>query len=416
MSQTASRPPPWMAPLVTSLFFAWGFSTALNDTLVPKLKALFALSYAEAMLIQFCFFIAYFLMSWPASKVIAKIGYIRGVVAGLVIMGIGCLLFTPAARVGFYPLFLLAFFILAAGITLLQVAANPLMALLGSEEIASSRLTFAQAFNSLGTTVAPWIGANFILKNGLAQAPDPTKVSIQALNAFRISQAAVIQPTYLIIAAILLFFAAVFWLVRRQASAPATDAAPLGFDVLRQPHMSLGCVGIFVYVGAEVAIGSLMVSYLIQPQIFAVTPAKAAFYVTLYWGGAMVGRLIGSLLLRFIRPGYVLCGFAIGAAVLATTAGFTSGLVAGCALIAIGLFNSIQFPTIFSLGIDNLGEETAQGSGLLCMAIVGGAIIPELVSILADKIGLSYALLLPVLCYLYIASYGIWTARRTGKA
>jgi len=197
MSQTASRPPPWMAPLVTSLFFAWGFSTALNDTLVPKLKALFALSYAEAMLIQFCFFIAYFLMSWPASKVIAKIGYIRGVVAGLVIMGIGCLLFTPAARVGFYPLFLLAFFILAAGITLLQVAANPLMALLGSEEIASSRLTFAQAFNSLGTTVAPWIGANFILKNGLAQAPDPTKVSIQALNAFRISQAAVIQPTYL---------------------------------------------------------------------------------------------------------------------------------------------------------------------------------------------------------------------------
>jgi len=405
-----------MAPLVTSLFFAWGFSTALNDTLVPKLKALFALSYAEAMLIQFCFFIAYFLVSWPASKVIAKIGYMSGIVTGLVVMAIGCLLFSPAARFGFYPLFLLAFFTLATGITLLQVAANPLMALLGSEETASSRLTFAQAFNSLGTFVAPLIGATFILRNGLAQAPDPTKVSQQVLNVFRSTQAAVIQPTYLIIAAILLFFAAVFWLVRRQASAPPTDAAPLGFEVLRQPQLSLGCIAIFVYVGAEVAIGSLMINYLIQPQIFAVTASKAAFYVSLYWGGAMVGRLFGSLILRFVRPGFVLFAFAIGAAVLATTAGFTSGVVAGCALIAIGLCNSIQFPTIFTLGIDNLGEETPQGSGLLCMAIVGGAIVPEVVGTLIYHIGLGHALLLPVLCYLYIAGYGIWTARRSGKA
>jgi len=414
MSGAVARPPAWMAPLVTSLFFAWGFSTALNDTLVPKLKALFALNYAEAMLIQFCFFAAYFLMSWPASKIIAKLGYMRGVVLGLIIMAAGCLLFTPAARIGVYALFLLAFFILATGITLLQVAANPLMALLGSEETASSRLNFAQAFNSLGTFAAPLIGARFILKSGLAQAPDATRVSPQVLQIFRSTQAAVIQPVYLIIAALLLFFAAVFWLVRRQAHAPATDAAPLGFEVLRDTQLSLGCIAIFVYVGAEVAIGSLMINYLIQPQVFAVTAARAASYVSLYWGGAMVGRVIGSAVLRFVRPGYVLGACAVAAAILATTAGFSTGVVAGVALIAIGLCNSIQFPTIFTLGIDGLGDETPQGSGLLCMAIVGGAIIPVVVGSLIDHIGLAHALLLPVFCYLYIASYGIWAARRHG--
>ncbi len=414
MSQTA-RPPSWMAPLVTTLFFAWGFSTALNDTLIPKLKALFALNYAEVMLIQFCFFTAYFVMSWPASKVIERLGYMRGIVLGLVIMAIGCLLFTPAARMGVYPLFLLAFFTLATGITLLQVAANPLMALLGSDETASSRLNFAQAFNSFGTFIAPILGGIFILSSGIAQSPDASKVSAEVLAAFRQSQAGAIQPTYLIIAGILLFFAVVFWLVRSRASAPATDAVPLGFAVLRERQLLFGCIAIFVYVGAEVSIGSLMINYLIQPQIFAVTAAKAAFYVSLYWGGAMVGRLIGSAVLRFIKPGIVLGVCAVGAALLAATAGFTSGWFAGYALIAIGLCNSIQFPTIFTLGIDGLGDETPQGSGLLCMAIVGGAIVPVVVGALIDRIGLSHALLLPVLCYIYIAGYGFWAAKR-GKA
>ncbi|HQT63972.1 MAG: glucose/galactose MFS transporter [Acidocella sp. 20-57-95] len=413
MGQTNIARPAWAAPLVTTLFFAWGFSTALNDTLVPKLKALFSLNYTEAMLIQFCFFTAYFVMSWPSAQLIAKLGYMRGIVTGLVIMAVGCLLFTPAARMGVYPLFLLAFFILATGITLLQVAANPLMALLGSEETASSRLNFAQAFNSFGTFIAPLIGGFFILGSGLAQAPDPAQTSPAVLSAFRSSQAAVIQPTYIVIAGIFLVFALIFWLVRRYAAAPATGVVALDLHVLRRPQLALGCGAIFVYVGAEVAIGSLMINYLIQPTVFGVTAKAAAYYVSLYWGGAMVGRVIGAAVLRFVRAGIVLGVAALGAAALAATAGFNSGWFAGYALIAIGLCNSIQFPTIFTLGIDRLGDETPQGSGLLCMAIVGGAIVPVLVGVLIDQVGLAHALLLPVLCYLYIAAYGFWTARRS---
>ncbi len=411
MSQAVQRPSTWMAPLVTSLFFAWGFSTALNDILVPKLKALFALNYTEVMLTQFCFFAAYFLMSWPAAKIIAKLGYMRGIVVGLVVMALGCLLFTPAARLGVYPLFLMALFTLATGITLLQVAANPLMALAGSEETASSRLNFAQAFNSLGTTIAPLIGAALILKN-IAPAPDPHSLTPAALGAFRSSQASVIQFSYLAIAGIFLFFALIFWLLRQKASAPATDATPLGFAVLRRPQLAFGCVGIFVYVGAEVALSSLMINFLIQPHILDTTAEHAARYVSLYWGGAMVGRIIGSAALRFIRPGYALGACALIAATLAATAGLTTGTVAAIALVAIGLFNSIQFPTIFTLGIDGLDEETPQGSGLLCMAIVGGAIVPLLTGKLIDQFGFAPALTLPVLCYLFIAGYGFWTARR----
>ena len=408
MSATTHRPSAWMAPLVTSLFFAWGFSTALNDILVPKLKALFALDYAEVMLTQFCFFTAYFLMSWPAAKIIARLGYMRGIVVGLLVMAGGCLIFSPAAKLGLYPLFLLALFTLATGITLLQVAANPLMALVGSEATASSRLNFAQAFNSLGTTIAPFIGARLILKN---LAPTPSGLAPAALAAFRADQAGAIQIFYLFIAGIFVFFALVFWVLRRKASAPPTDAAPLGLEVLRRPRLALGCAAIFCYVGAEVAISSLLINFLVQPRVLALTPLAAAPYVSLYWGGAMVGRLAGSALLRYLRPGHVLGACAVIAATLAATAGIASGPFAGFALVAIGLFNSIQFPTIFTLGIEGLEEETPQGSGLLCMAIVGGAIIPLLTGKLVDVLGFTAALSLPVLCYVFISFYGLWCAR-----
>jgi FHS family L-fucose permease-like MFS transporter len=412
---TADRAAGKYVPLVVALFFIWGFCTVLVDTLIPKLKGLFALSYTEVMLTQFCFFLAYLVVSIPAAKLLMRVGYTRLVVAGLGLVALGAAMFSPAASLGLYPVFLLALFILAGGITMLQVAANPLMALLGDPAKSHSRLTIAQAFNSLGTTVGPWFGAALILgASTTAAAPDPATTAPAVLDAYRRAEAHAVQFPVLGIAVVMVLVAAVFWLLRNRITHIRPAEAVAGgssLAVLRaHPQLALGVVSIFLYVGAEVSIGSVMTNYLMQPHTLGLVAARAGQLVSLYWGGAMVGRFIGSFVLRHVPAGKVLAACALGAAALATASGLSSGLFAGATIIAVGLMNSIMFPTIFTLGIEGLGDETPQGSGLLCMAIVGGAIVPLITGFAADHLGLSLSLLVPAVCYLWIAFYG-WTAR-----
>lgn len=398
-----------LVPFVVVLFFAWGFATVLIDTLIPKLKGLFALNYAEAMLTQFAFFLAYLVVSVPAGMLLSRIGYMRGIAVGLTVMTLGCLLFSPAASMGIYWGFLLALFIMAAGITTLQVAANPLIAVLGSAETSHSRLTLAQALNSLGTFVGPFVGAALILKGGVA-TPDLSKLSGAALRAYRQSEAHAVQTPFLGIAAVLAVLAVIFWLLRNSPSSPSaarneTSLSSFGLLVSR-PRLAFGALSIFLYVGAEVSIGSLMVSYLMQPKALSAEAAAAGRLVAFYWGGAMVGRLIGSGVMLKAPAGRVLSICALGAATLAAISAASTGWAAAGTIIAIGLCNSIMFPTIFTLAIEGLGSDTPQGSGLICMAIVGGAVVPLITGTLADHIGLSLALLAPIACYLWIAAYG----------
>ena len=403
-------------PLVVALFFIWGFCTVLVDTLIPKLKALFALSYAEVMLTQFSFFLAYLVFSVPAAKLLMHIGYTRLVVAGLTLIAVGAAMFSPAASLGLYALFLLALFVLAGGITLLQVAANPLMALLGDPAKSHSRLTIAQAFNSLGTTVGPWFGAALILGAASAPAPDPATTAPAVLQAYRQAEAQAVQGPFLGIAVAMVLVAAVFFLLRdritdiRPAKATAGGSS---LAVLRKhPRLAMGVASIFLYVGAEVSIGSVMTNYLMQPHTLGLVAERAGRLVSLYWGGAMIGRFIGFVVLRRVSPGLVLAACALGAAALAVASSGASGVAAATTIIAIGLMNSIMFPTIFTLGIEGLGEQTPQGSGLLCMAIVGGAVVPLLTGFVADQVGLSLSLLVPAVCYLWIALYG-WLSRKS---
>jgi MFS transporter, FHS family, L-fucose permease len=395
---------------VVALFFIWGGLTSLNDVLIPKLKGLFSLSYTEAMLTQFAFFMAYFIVSLPAGHLIARVGYLKGIVIGLGTMAAGCLMFIPASNSGIYGTFLAALFVLAAGITVLQVAANPLIANMGSAATASSRLTLAQAFNSLGTTMFPPIGGAIIL--GSMATVDPAKLAITERTAFLAKETAVIGNAYFAIAAILILVAAYFWWRRSQLPTNHDVATKLSgsFGLLAQLRLGGGVASIFLYVGAEVAIGSMLINYLAQPQIMGVSEQTASSLIALYWGGAMVGRFIGSAILRMVSPGLVLTLFCLGAAALATVSGLTGGAFAGYALLAVGLMNSIMFPTIFSLGVEGLGDKTPQGSGLLCMGIVGGALIPLLFGVVADASSLTTALVVPVVCYLMIAVYG-WVSR-----
>lgn len=397
---------------VVALFFIWGGLTSLNDVLIPKLKGLFSLSYTEAMLTQFAFFMAYFIVSLPAGSLIARVGYLKGIVIGLCTMAIGCLMFIPASGSGIYATFLAALFVLAAGITILQVAANPLIANMGSAETASSRLTLAQAFNSLGTTIFPPIGGAIIL--GSMADVDPQALEAGERAVFLTQESAVIGNAYLGMAAILALIAFYFWLQRRQLPNNREAAAGLSgaFGLLSQPRLGGGVASIFLYVGAEVAIGSMLINYLAQPHIMGVTEQTAAGLIALYWGGAMAGRFVGAAILRMVSPGLVLALFCLGAAGLATLSGMSTGAFAGYALLAVGLMNSIMFPTIFSLGVEGLGDKTPQGSGLLCMGIVGGALIPLLFGMIADQTSLATALSVPVLCYLLIAVYGWSCAKR----
>ncbi|GJE44513.1 sugar MFS transporter [Methylobacterium soli] len=402
-----------LLPIMLALFFTWGLATVLVDIITPKLKGLFALSYAEATLTQFCFFLAYAIVSLPAGLLVARIGYIRGLVLGLAVMALGGLMFTPAARIGLYPLFLLALFVMASGIAVLQVAANPLVTRLGPAAQAPSRLTLAQTFNALGTTVGPAIGAWAILSRGTQTPLDPATLSPAALAAARQAEAAVLQTPFLVIAGVLIGLAILFWCLRSwlREDARARPALGLGLDLLRRPRLALGALAIFLYVGAEVAIGTLMVSYLEQPRVLGADPASAGHLLSVYWGGALVGRVVGSVVLRYVRAGAALAACALAAGLLATVSGLSDGPFAAWTLLAVGLANAIMFPTIFAMAIEGLGERTAQGAGIVCVAIVGGAVVPVATGLLADHVGLSAALGAPVLCYLCIAVYALANLR-----
>ena len=397
---------------VFALFFIFGGITSLNDVLIPKLKGLFSLSYFEVMLVQFAFFAAYFIISLPAAALVKRFGYMRTAAIGLLVMTAGCLLFAPASFSGAFPLFLGALFILASGITVVQVVANPLISMLGSAANASGRLTFAQAFNSLGTTIFPYVGARVIL--GSLSKIDEKTLGGDALTAFRATETSVIANAYMAIAAALAVVALLVYLGRhrlREAPASATSLTG-GFDLLRRPRFAFGALSIFVYVGAEVSIGSLLVSYLEQPTTLALAAVEAGKLISFYWGGAMIGRFIGSGLLTLVNPARVLLGAAALAGALLIVSGASTGATAGYALIAVGFANSIQFPTIFSLANAGLGPRTADGSGVICMAIVGGAIVPLITGFAADQSTLRLALIVPFVCYAMIAGFALFCGRR----
>jgi FHS family L-fucose permease-like MFS transporter len=396
---------------VFALFFIFGGITSLNDVIIPKLKELFTLNYTQAMLVNSAFFAAYFIVSIPAAAVVRRFGYMRTAALGLVLMTAGCLLFIPASRAGLFPTFLAALFVLAAGITVVQVVANPLISMLGKPQTAHSRLTFAQAFNSLGTTVFPYVGAILIL--GSLSTVDARALAGEALTAYRAAETQVVVNTYLGLAVALLVVAALVWMSRNklaESASPNTRMAD-AFSLLRRPRFAFGALCIFLYVGAEVAVGSIIVNYLMQADVFGVGAEQAGKHVPLYWCGAMVGRFVGTWLLRLFAPGKVLASAAGIAVALLLVSANTTGQVSGWALLAIGLFNSIMFPTIFSLACEGLGSRAAEGSGLICVAIVGGAVVPLLAGSAADLAGLHVALAVPALCYAAILAFG-WYARR----
>src|SRR5579863_8419576 len=395
--------------VVTLLFFMWGFLTCLNDILVPHLKSIFDLNYAQVMLIQFSFFSAYFLFSIPAAKIVDWIGYQGTMVAGLLTMGAGAFLFVPAASVPSYSLFLTALIILAAGITALQVAANPYVIVLGPPETASSRLNLTQAFNSLGTTIAPSIGSFLILSTVPLAMNELRSLSPSALAAYRTQQAASVKAPYIVIGLLLVLLAGVI----SRSNLPKIQSAQhragerLDDSLWQHRNLILGAVGIFTYVGAEVAIGSFLVNYFSQPDIAGLAEKVAARYVSFYWGGAMVGRFIGSALLRKVKTRVLLGLCAACTTTLLVTSIITSGHLAMGSILAVGLFNSIMFPSIFTLGLAELGPLAGVGSGILNMAIVGGALIPLAQGFIADRIGIHHAFFLPVICYLYILYYAL---------
>ncbi|MEI6145670.1 MAG: L-fucose:H+ symporter permease [Methylococcales bacterium] len=400
--------------LLTTLFFIWGFITCLNDILIPHLKAVFTLSYTQAMLVQFCFFAAYFVVSVPSGYLLKKISYKAGIVTGLAIASIGCLLFYPAANLQSYSLFLVALFVLASGITLLQVAANPYVTLLGKPESASSRLTITQAFNSLGTTIAPYFGALIVLAAAVKSTEEIAKLNSLELSTYQSLQAAAVQIPYLGLSTLLLLMAIVFALIKL----PAIQLADIELDKLKSEsilektsawayrHLVLGALGIFMYVGAEVCIGSFLISFLIEPQVAGLSIVDAGKYASFYWGGAMVGRFLGAMIMQKVPANKLLTFNALIAVMLVLTAVMGSGQLVMWAVLAVGLCNSIMFPTLFSLAINGLGKHTRQGSGILCTAIVGGAILPLIQGVFADSVGIQNAFIIPALCYAYIVFYG----------
>ena len=402
---------PELRPFVVALYFFFGGITSLNDVVIPKLKALFILSNAQVMLVQSAYFTAYLLISLPATAIIMRSGYIRTAALGLATMMAGCLLFIPASSHGLFGAFLGALFVLAAGVTIVQVVANPLISLLGPPRTAHSRLTLAQAFNSLGTTVFPYVGSMLIL--GQLNKVDPATLSGAALDAFHRQETTVIAHAYLGLAIALGVLALVVWSRRQRLREfpPERESVLRWFALLKRPRFALGALSIFLYVGAEVTIGSFIVIFLMRHDVLGLGAEPAGKLVPLYWGGAMVGRFVGSGLLRVFSPGKVLAcaaGAAIALLILAIT---RTGAVSGYALLAIGLCNSIMFPTIFSLASEGLGRRTHEGSGIICVAIFGGAVIPPLTGQIADLMDLRPALLLPLACYAVIASFGIFARR-----
>jgi FHS family L-fucose permease-like MFS transporter len=407
----ASTSPNYSRPLaiVTTLFFMWGFLTCLNDILVPHLKAIFDLSFTQVMLVQFAFFSAFFLFSVPWSKIVNRIGYQRSMVAGLLTMAFGAFLFVPAASVVSYPLFLTALLVLAAGITGLQVSANPYVDLLGKPETASSRLDLTQAFNSLGTTIAPKLGGLLILSAAPLAVEQLRQLAPEALHAYRVQEAASVKMPYTVICVALVLLAVLIGTFKLpKIETEGNRPGEKGDDsIWKHRNLVLGALGLFSYVGAEVSIGSFLVNYFGLPEIASLSAKTAAGFVSFYWGGAMIGRFLGAELLRRMKAEYLLALCAISAAVLVVVSMLSDGHTAMWTILAVGFFNSIMFPTIFSLGVAELGPLTGNGSGILTMAIVGGAILPVVQGAIADHVGLHHAFLLPVICYLYILFYAL---------
>ncbi|WP_027136593.1 sugar MFS transporter [Gaetbulibacter saemankumensis] len=420
--------------LLTMLFFLWGFITVLVDSLIPRLRELFTLSYFQAGLVQFAFFGAYFLLSIPASYILSKIGYKKGIILGLLTMALGCLLFYPAASYRVFGIFILAYFILAAGMTVLQVAANPFVAVLGSEEGASSRLNLSQAFNSLGTAIAPAVGAFFILSDVIKNKDEIEVLDSASKQAYLATEASAVQTPFLGLALFISIIAAIFLFAKlpRMISEESTGTYS---EAIKNRKLMQGVLGIFFYVGAEVAIGSYLVNYFLDMNLVNVIKensimksiaetilnsgltekddkAVVGVFVTFYWSGAMVGRFVGAYLTKIIKPGKVLAIFATISITLILLSISTVGLVSMWSILAVGLFNSIMFPTIFTLAIDGIGELKPKASGLLCTAIVGGAIIPPAFGLLTDLMAFKNALLFIVLCYAYI----VWFGYKNGKS
>lgn len=414
---------------VTVLFFLWGFITVLVDSLVPRLRDVFELSYFQAGLVQFAFFLAYFVISVPAGALLSKIGYQKGIIVGLVTMAVGCLLFYPAASERVFWIFLVAYFTLAGGITVLQVAANPYVSVLGSEDGASSRLNLSQAFNSLGTAIAPLIGASFLLSDTIKSSEEISVLTDIDRSSYYVSEASAVQTPFLYIAGFIGLLALMFIFIKLPKILEKSPVGGYG-KLLKNKIVMLGALGIFVYVGAEVAIGSYLVNYfismdlstliqqndtmnsiaqsLLNTDLNTIDPkAIVGAFIVFYWSGAMVGRFIGAYLTRVIKPTKVLSVFAFLAVMMLLISMNTDGLTAMWSILAVGLFNSIMFPTIFALTIDGLGDLKPQASGLLCMAIVGGAVIPPMYGFLTDNIGFKLALFLLIACYGYIAFFGI---------
>ncbi len=415
-SQSGKKNYMFALAVLTSLFFMWGFITCLNDILIPHLKAVFTLNYTQVMLIQFSFFTAYAIISIPSGKLVEKIGYKNGIVIGLITSGIGCLFFYPAAGNQSYVMFLIALFILASGITLLQVAANPYVAILGKPETASSRLSFAQAINSFGHTIAPYFGSLLILSVAVKTADELKLFSVDEMTEYQLTQASAVQTPYLVLALVLFIIAAVFKFIKlpqvEASEISASGGEGINYHDIHKSawgykHLVIGAVAIFLYVGAEVSIGSFLVNYFSQSFIANMSAEQAGKYVSFYWGAAMVGRFIGSAVQRKIKPSYVLTFNAFAAAVLVFASMITNGYVAMWTILAVGFFNSIMFPTIFTLAINGLGKHTGQASGILCTAIVGGAVLPVIQGFFADSIGIHNAFFVPALCYLFIAFYGM---------
>jgi len=434
--------------VATALFFMVGFLTCLNDIIIPHLKSIFALNYGEAMSVQLSFFTSYFVFSYPGGALVDKYGYKKTMVVGLLVMACGAIGFIPAAHFALFPIFLTALIILAAGMTIVQVAVNPYVTVIGPVATASSRLNLAQAFNSFGTFIAPLFGSILILASAPATVTPDRLLSMTevARQAYRATQASTVRLPYIGIALTLVLLALALAAIKLKTTTGVSqhtqDFRPGAFaealsrpdSIWRHPWLLFGAVGIFVYVGAEVAIGSLLVNYMGLPQIAGLRESTAAYFLMVYWGGAMVGRFVGSAVLQKVKTGIVLGAAGICALILILVSiktTYTSGVwihpvhllswswtltvpksVPMFAMLAIGFCNSIMFPSIFTLGIQDLGPLTSKGSSLLIAAIVGGALIPKATGMLADHMGLQPSFILPAICYVYIACFGIAAIRR----
>jgi FHS family L-fucose permease-like MFS transporter len=400
--------------LLASLFFMWGFITVINGTLLPHLRSVFELSYLQTTLIESVWFIAYFVASFPSAKLIERIGYQRAMVVGLALMAIGAIGMVPAARIPSYGVTLAALFVIASGITLLQVAANPYVAVVGPPETASARLNLVQSMNSLGATLAPLFGGYLILGRSTSGTAGNAAV---LTPAERLADAQAVQLPYLIVAGVLVLLAVVIARSPLPAMGQATSRVAReerrNHSLWRHRNLVLGVPAIFIYLIAEIGVGNLFINFVSQPDIGNLTHEQASRYLFLLWGGMFVGRFVGSFLMQRIAPELLLAAVSVGAFVVMVIAAVTSGPVAMWALISVALFHSIMFPTIFTLGIRGLGPLTEEGSGLLIMAIAGGALV-FVQGILADAYGLQASFWLTAVCELYVLFYALWGARPTG--